>query len=122
MKLLPRIFAALITSFMGFCVIQSLNWHPRVHGWHPSWWQSEGLASIGHVFTFVATIPVLPVALLANAIYIKSGGYRIPNWVAYAVFYPSIVLELAGVAWASYRIGLWFLSFYNRPLRIEKED
>ena len=33
-------------------------------------------------------------------------GYNLPNWLGYGVFYAGLVLELAGVAWASYRIGV----------------
>jgi hypothetical protein len=118
---LPRIFApifaTLTTGFMGFCVIQALNWHPRVSGWHPAWWQSGVLAQIGDIFSLPAAIPD---AFIAFGFVDR--GYKVPNWVAYAVFYASLVLELVGFAWVSYRIGLKFVNYYNRPLRIEEED
>jgi hypothetical protein len=114
---LPRIFATLMTVFMGFCVIQTLNWHPRVPGWHPAWWQNGSLAQIGFFFSLPAAIPD---AFIASVFIYR--GYNVSNWVGYAVFYVSLVLELVGFAWVCYRIGVKFVNYYNRPLRIEEQD
>ena len=116
---LPRIFAVLITLFIGFCVIQSFQWKTDYQN---SWWQSEFLVQIGSRFNF-------PVILFIDSLdYLGVKGYHLPGWLAskwavYTVFWFSLLLELAGVAWLSHRIGSVFVRIWERrtskPVRNE---
>ena len=97
-------FAVLITGFTGFCVSQTLIYHTGVPGWHGL------LAHFGYIFSVPALIPIMPLHALERQ------GYHIPDWLGWAVFYVGLVLELAGVAWVTYRIGLRFVNYHKNPL------
>jgi hypothetical protein len=54
----PKLIAAFVCLLLAFALFQGWMWHWRPEpGWHPGWWQSRALATVGFFFSLPAMFP-----------------------------------------------------------------